>query len=164
DGEMACGEFGSGRMAEPNEIADAIENVLSIAEVGSLSGVKALVTAGPAQEPFDPLRFIANRSAGQQGCAVAGRLAGVRRGTTLVSGPVEIVPPSRVKLLKVETAREMLAACLSILPVDVAVCTAAVADWRPEIVANSKIKKGDHAPSVKLVSNPDILSTIAHEA
>ena len=164
DGEMACGEFGPGRMAEPNEIVVAIEQALGLPATAPLSGVKALVTAGPTQEPFDPVRFIANRSSGKQGYAIAGALADAGAETTLVSGPVEIAPPSHVKLLKVQTAREMLAACHSILPVDVAVCTAAVADWRPEIAANNKIKKSEKVPSVKLVPNPDILSTLSHEA
>jgi phosphopantothenoylcysteine decarboxylase/phosphopantothenate--cysteine ligase len=164
DGEMACGEFGPGRMAEPNEIADAIEAAL--AAPGPLSGVKALVTAGPTQEPLDPVRFIANRSSGKQGYAIADALARAGAETILVSGPVEIAAPSRVKLLRVETAREMLAACESVLPVDVAVCTAAVADWRPEIAANQKIKKSENAqaPSIKLTPNPDILATLSQGA
>jgi len=163
DGEMACGEFGPGRMAEPNEIADAIERTLAAATPGPLSGVKALVTAGPTHEPMDPVRFIANRSSGKQGYAIARALALAGADTILVSGPVELSAPPRVKLLKVETAREMLAACQSVLPVDVAVCTAAVADWRPEIAANNKIKKADDvsAPTVKLTPNPDILATLS---
>ncbi|HEV2650343.1 MAG TPA: bifunctional phosphopantothenoylcysteine decarboxylase/phosphopantothenate--cysteine ligase CoaBC, partial [Rhizomicrobium sp.] len=124
DGEMACGEYGPGRMAEPQEIADAIERAFSA--TGALAGVKALVTAGPTQEPLDPVRFIANRSSGKQGYAIARALADAGAETTLVSGPVELAAPAGVKLLKVTTAREMLAACESVLPVDVAVLTAAV--------------------------------------
>jgi phosphopantothenoylcysteine decarboxylase / phosphopantothenate---cysteine ligase len=162
DGEMACGEFGPGRMAEPNEIADAIEAAL--AAPGPLAGIKALVTAGPTQEPLDPVRFIANRSSGKQGYAIAGALARAGAETILVSGPVEIAAPARVKLVKVQTAREMLVACESALPVDVAVFTAAVADWRPDIVFNNKMKKreGGSVPDIKLAANPDILHSIAH--
>ena len=165
DGEMACGEFGPGRMAEPLEIVAAIENALA-EKSGQLSGVKALVTAGPTHEPLDPVRFIANRSSGKQGYAIADALAQAGADTTLVSGPVEIAPPLRVKLVKVQTAREMLAACESALPADVAVFTAAVADWRPEAVLNSKMKKreGGSVPDLKLAQNPDILATIAHGA
>ncbi|HUJ03410.1 MAG TPA: bifunctional phosphopantothenoylcysteine decarboxylase/phosphopantothenate--cysteine ligase CoaBC [Rhizomicrobium sp.] len=164
DGEMACGEFGPGRMAEPLAIAAAIENAL--AAPGPLSGIKALVTAGPTHEPLDPVRFIANRSSGKQGYAIAGALAAAGADTTLVSGPVEIVAPSNVRLLKVQTAREMLAACESVLPVDVGVFAAAVADWRPELAANSKIKKTESgaSPGVNLVANPDILAAIARGA
>jgi phosphopantothenoylcysteine decarboxylase/phosphopantothenate--cysteine ligase len=162
DGEMACGEFGPGRMAEPLEIVAAIENALAMP--GPLAGVKALVTAGPTQEPLDPVRYIANRSSGKQGYAIADALANAGAETILVSGPVNIAPPSRVKLIKVETAREMLAACESVLPVDVAVCAAAVADWRPEICTNGKIKKtaGAPPPSVALAANPDILATLSN--
>src|SRR5690242_13066137 len=129
EGNMACGEFGSGRMAEPEEIVTAIEAALS-ESVGPLGGVKALVTAGPTQEPLDPVRFLANRSSGKQGYAIAGALADAGAETTLVSGPVEIAPPWRAQLVKVQTAREMLAACEAALPTDIAVFTAAVSDWR----------------------------------
>ncbi len=164
DGEMACGEFGPGRMAEPLTIVAAIENALAM--LGPLTGMKALVTAGPTQEPLDPVRYIANRSSGKQGYAIADALAHAGAETILVSGPVAIAPPPRVKLIKVETAREMLAACESVFPVDVAVCAAAVADWRPEIIANGKIKKsvGAPPPSVALTANPDILATLAKGA
>jgi phosphopantothenoylcysteine decarboxylase/phosphopantothenate--cysteine ligase len=162
DGEMACGEFGPGRMAEPLEIAGTIENFFASGAHGALSGLKALVTAGPTQEPLDPVRFIANRSSGKQGYAIADALARAGAQTTLVSGPVEIAAPAGVRLLKVTTAREMLAACESALPADVAVCTAAVADWRPETLANHKIKKEKDAgtPTLRLVENPDILATL----
>ncbi len=165
EGDMACGEFGPGRMAEPDEIVAAIEAAFS-ESASPLAGVKALVTAGPTQEPLDPVRFLANRSSGKQGYAIAGALADAGAETTLVSGPVEIAAPARVKLLKVQTAREMLATCESVLPVDVAVFTAAVSDWRPEPMFNSKLKKreGGSAPDLKLSANPDILATIAHGA
>jgi phosphopantothenoylcysteine decarboxylase/phosphopantothenate--cysteine ligase len=163
-GEMACGEYGPGRMAEPDEIITAIGEMFAEVPSGPLAGVKALVTAGPTQEPFDPVRFIANRSSGKQGYAIAGALADAGAETILVSGPVDIAAPSRVKLVKVQTAREMLAACDSALPVDIAVFTAAVSDWRPEIVANTKIKKLENAspPQIRLAQNPDILATISH--
>src|SRR5689334_20818243 len=162
EGDMACGEFGPGRMAEPDEITDAVASYFNTDE-HALDGLKALVTAGPTQEPLDPVRFIANRSSGKQGYAIAGALARAGASTVLVSGPVEIEPPSGVRLLKVTTAREMLAACEASLPADVAVCTAAVADWRPEIAANNKIKKEKDAssPTLRLVENPDILATLA---
>jgi phosphopantothenoylcysteine decarboxylase / phosphopantothenate---cysteine ligase len=166
DGEMACGEFGPGRMAEPSEIVAAIEKALSASTNAPLAGFKALVTAGPTQEPLDPVRFISNHSSGKQGYAIAAALASSGAETTLVSGPVEIAPPSNVKLLKVTTALEMMSACDSALPVDIAVCTAAVADWRPTALANSKIKKSEDAapPVVQLTPNPDILATLSHGA
>ncbi|HUJ47804.1 MAG TPA: bifunctional phosphopantothenoylcysteine decarboxylase/phosphopantothenate--cysteine ligase CoaBC [Rhizomicrobium sp.] len=164
DGEMACGEFGPGRMAEPDEIVDAIARALAADVQGPLAGVSALVTAGPTQEPLDPVRFLANRSSGKQGYAIADALAQAGAKTTLVSGPVDIAAPANVKLFKVQTAREMMAACESVLPVDVAVFTAAVSDWRPEIAANSKMKKSGAPPAIKLAENPDILSTVSHSA
>jgi len=161
DGEMACGEFGPGRMAEPMEIVAAIQKQLG--GPGALSGLKALITAGPTQEPMDPVRYIANRSSGRQGYAIAEALARAGAQTVLVSGPVELAAPAGVKLWKVTTAREMLAACESELPADIAVMTAAVADWRPDIAANSKLKKSTDrvVPLVKLVENPDILAALA---
>ena len=165
EGDMACGEFGFGRMSEPLEIAQAIESYFGQGG-GALSGLRALVTAGPTQEPLDPVRFIANRSSGKQGYAIAHALAAAGAETTLVSGPVELAAPSGVKLLKVTTAREMLAACENALPADVAVMTAAVADWRPQIALNSKIKKeaGAAAPAIQMTENPDILATLAKHA
>ncbi len=162
DGDMACGEFGPGRMAEPLEIVAAIEKMLEV-RGGALDGFKALVTAGPTQEPLDPVRFLANRSSGKQGYAIADALARAGADTVLISGPVEIAPPSNVTLRKVVTAREMLAACEAELPADIAVMSAAVADWRPDIAANSKIKKDtEHkAPAIRLIENPDILATLA---
>jgi len=164
DGEMACGEFGPGRMAEPLEIVAAIEQAL--AAKGALAGVKALVTAGPTREPVDPVRFLANHSSGKQGYAIAEALARAGAHTTLISGPVGIAAPDGVKLQRVTTAREMLAACEAALPADVLVMAAAVADWRPDIAANSKIKKSTDrvVPLIKLVENPDILAILAQSA
>ncbi|MBS0282460.1 MAG: bifunctional phosphopantothenoylcysteine decarboxylase/phosphopantothenate--cysteine ligase CoaBC [Proteobacteria bacterium] len=163
EGEMACGEFGPGRMAEPLEIVAAVEQAFKV-RGGPLDGFKALVTAGPTQEPLDPVRFIANRSSGKQGYAIADALAAAGADTVLVSGPVDIAAPSHVRLVKVTTARDMLAACEAELPADIAVMSAAVADWRPDIAADSKIKKdADHRiPALRLVENPDILATLGH--
>jgi phosphopantothenoylcysteine decarboxylase/phosphopantothenate--cysteine ligase len=165
DGEMACGEFGPGRMAEPLEIVAAIERALAMTG-GPLQGLKALVTAGPTREPVDPVRFLANHSSGKQGYAIADALARAGAETTLISGPVEIAAPHGVKLQRVTTAREMLAAVEVALPADIAVMAAAVADWRPDIAANSKIKKTTDrvVPLIKLVENPDILATLAQHA
>jgi phosphopantothenoylcysteine decarboxylase / phosphopantothenate---cysteine ligase len=165
DGEMACGEFGPGRMAEPLEIVAAIES--AFARSGApLAGTRALVTAGPTHEPLDPVRFLGNRSSGKQGYAIADAFVRAGAETFLVSGPVDLAPPARAKLYRVETAREMMAACESALPVDVAVFTAAVADWRPSVAANHKMKKqaGAPPPSVTLEANPDILATISQGA
>jgi len=160
EGAMACNEYGFGRMAEPEEILAAVEKLL--ARPGPLSGKKALVTAGPTHEPLDPVRFLANRSSGKQGYAIAAALAAAGAETVLVSGPVELPAPAGVKRIRVETALQMLEACRAALPVDVAVCTAAVADWRPETAAGRKIKKSAAgAPEVKLVANPDILAALA---
>jgi len=162
EGEMACGEFGPGRMAEPLEIVGAVQTALALA--GPLRGVKALVTAGPTREPVDPVRFLANHSSGKQGYAIAEALVRAGADTTLISGPVSLAAPSGVKLTRVVTAEEMLAACQAALPADVLVMAAAVADWRPDIAANSKLKKSADrvVPLIKLVENPDILTTIAH--
>jgi phosphopantothenoylcysteine decarboxylase/phosphopantothenate--cysteine ligase len=133
--------------------------------------VKALVTAGPTREPVDPVRFLANHSSGKQGYAIAQALARAGAQTTLISGPVSLAAPDGVKLQRVTTAREMLAACEAALPADVLVMAAAVADWRPDIAANSKIKKSAAnfanervVPLIKLVENPDILATLAQSA
>jgi phosphopantothenoylcysteine decarboxylase/phosphopantothenate--cysteine ligase len=161
EGEMACGEFGPGRMAEPDQIVRAIET--SFARERPLLGRKALVTAGPTREALDPVRFLSNHSSGKQGYAIAQALADAGAETTLVSGPVEIAPPPQVRLVKVETAREMLSACERALPVDVAVFVAAVADWRPEAAAERKMKKSENAdpPQLRLVRNPDVLATLS---
>ena len=172
-GDMACGEFGPGRMAEPAEIVGAIEaifgggapaviEVASAAENRPLIGRRALVTSGPTREAIDPVRYIANRSSGRQGHAIAGALARLGADTTLVSGPTQLADPSGVTVVGVESARDMLAACEKALPVDIAVCAAAVADWRMADQAAQKIKKnGKGPPRLELVENPDILATLA---
>jgi phosphopantothenoylcysteine decarboxylase/phosphopantothenate--cysteine ligase len=162
-GEMAeRGEAGPGRMAEPTEIAAAAEALLRAD--GPLSGRRVLVTSGPTHEPIDPVRFIANRSSGKQGHAIAAAAAAAGATVTLVSGPVEIPDPPGVKAVKVETARQMLDAVETALPADVAVFAAAVADWRVERPSASKIKKqeGGQPQHLGLIENPDILATIAH--
>ncbi len=163
EGDMACGEFGPGRMAEPAEIANAIEGCFVSHASGRLSNLNALVTAGPTHEPLDPVRYIANRSSGKQGYAIAGALARLGANVTLVSGPTNLASPPGVKLLRVETARQMLEAVETSLPVDVAVFCAAVADYRPEIETSHKIKKERGGlSSIALAENPDILKTISH--
>lgn len=162
-GEMAeRGEVGPGRMAEPGEILDAILRLLAPRDL-PLSGRRALVTAGPTHEPIDPVRYIANRSSGKQGYAIAAALADLGADVTLVSGPTSLVDPKRTRTIRVETAREMLAAVEAALPADVAVFAAAVADWRVASAADEKIKKtaGASAPTLSMVENPDILKTIA---
>lgn len=160
EGDMACGEFGMGRMAEPEEIFAAISAHFND---GCLAGKTALVTAGPTHEPIDPVRYLANRSSGKQGFAIAAALAGLGAKVTLISGPVNITAPTGVELLQVETAREMLSATQKSLPVDVAIFTAAVADWRANKAVDQKIKKqvGEPIPEIKLIENPDILATIS---
>jgi len=161
-GALADGEFGPGRLAEPHEIVAAIEGLL--APDTRLAGLKALVTAGPTHEPIDPVRYIANRSSGKQGYAIASALADAGAETVLVSGPSELAAPARTKLVRVETARQMWTACEAQLPADIAVCSAAVADWRPEIAANSKLKKRDAPSTIKLAENPDILAGLARHS
>ena len=166
DGDMACGEFGPGRMAEPAEILAAIDAHFSENEFSGnppLKGRHILVTSGPTHEPIDPVRYLANRSSGKQGHAIATALARMGADVTLVSGPTNLTAPAGVTLKRVETAREMLAACEAALPADVAICAAAVADWRVDIDATQKIKKeaGAATPSLTLVENPDILATIS---
>jgi phosphopantothenoylcysteine decarboxylase/phosphopantothenate--cysteine ligase len=160
EGDMACGEYGFGRMAEPDEILAAIKKKLGEPDI--LKGIRALVTSGPTHEPIDPVRYIANRSSGKQGHAIAAALAGLGAETTLVAGPTAQADPRGVTVIHVEAAQEMLAACEGALPVDVAVFAAAVADWRADAPANAKLKKnGEDATDLKLVQNPDILATIA---
>jgi phosphopantothenoylcysteine decarboxylase / phosphopantothenate---cysteine ligase len=161
-GEMAeRGEAGFGRMAEPLEIAAAAEAMLRVA--GPLAGTRVLVTSGPTHEPIDPVRFIANRSSGKQGHAIAAAAAAAGADVVLVSGPVDVPDPPGMAVVKVETANEMLAAAETALPVDVAVFAAAVADWRVERVSRGKIKKQQGEPrALALVENPDILATIGH--
>ena len=162
EGAMACNEFGPGRLAEPPEILAAIESLLSPAS-RPLSGRHAIVTSGPTHEPIDPVRYIANRSSGRQGHAIAAALAALGARVTLVSGPVNVPDPAGVSVRHVETAAQMLDACQTALPADIAVFAAAVADWRMDQAATGKIKKqpGAAPPSLHLVPNPDILATIA---
>jgi phosphopantothenoylcysteine decarboxylase / phosphopantothenate---cysteine ligase len=160
EGDLACGEVGPGRMAEPEQILEAI--AAHFRDAGRLSGHSALVTSGPTHEAIDPVRYIANRSSGRQGHAIAAALAALGAEVTLVSGPTALPDPAGVRMAKVETARQMLEACLAALPVEVAVCAAAVADWRPAEAAGAKIKKtGGPAPKLALLANPDILKTLA---
>jgi phosphopantothenoylcysteine decarboxylase / phosphopantothenate---cysteine ligase len=163
-GKMAEPESGPGRMAEPNEIADAVERLLAEASgARALAGRRVLVTSGPTHEPIDPVRYIANRSSGRQGHAIAAAAAQAGATVTLVSGPVAIPDPPGVAVVRVESAREMLAAVEAALPADIAVFAAAVADWRPEREAGAKkIKKDGTGPApLPLVENPDILATVA---
>ncbi len=161
DGVMACNEFGPGRLAEPPQILAAIEALLGTPV--RLAGLRALVTAGPTHEPIDPVRYIANRSSGRQGYAIAACLAAQGAQVTLVSGPTALDAPPGVARIGVETASEMLAACLAALPADVAVMSAAVGDWRAETAAASKLKKRPGAPPAPLglALNDDILARIA---
>ncbi|APG89695.1 bifunctional phosphopantothenoylcysteine decarboxylase/phosphopantothenate--cysteine ligase CoaBC [Sinorhizobium americanum] len=164
-GEMAeRGEAGEGRMAEPLEIVAAIEGLLAGAK--PLAGRKAIVTSGPTHEPIDPVRYIANRSSGKQGHAIAAALARLGADVTLVCGPVAIPDPAGVQLVRVERAAEMRDAVVAALPADVAVMVAAVADWRVASAAGNKIKKrpGEAPPPLQLAENPDILKTIGHHA
>jgi len=159
-GPLAEGESGMGRLAEPLEIVAAIEAFF--AGSGRLKGRRALVTSGPTHEPIDPVRYIANRSSGKQGHAIAAALAGLGAETVLVSGPSREPDPPSVRTVHVETARDMLAACEAALPVDVAVCAAAVADWRVAAAAEQKLKKDAGAPpALVLAENPDILKTLS---
>ena len=159
DGAMACGEYGPGRMAEPEAILAAI---LAALADGPLKGRRAIVTAGPTAEPLDPVRLITNRSSGKQGYAIAAALAALGADVTLVSGPTALPSPPGVRRLGIETAEEMLSACEASLPADIAVCVAAVADWRPETCGELKLKKAaGRPPAIKLVENPDILATLS---
>ncbi|RFD19282.1 bifunctional phosphopantothenoylcysteine decarboxylase/phosphopantothenate--cysteine ligase CoaBC [Komagataeibacter melaceti] len=159
-GRMACNETGPGRMAEPDAILAAI--MARLEGERPLTGRTALVTAGPTHEPVDPVRYIANRSSGTQGYAIAAALAAAGADVTLVSGPTTLPDPPGVRTVRVETAREMLAACMACLPCDIAVCTAAVADWHV-VPAAQKIKKTtpDAVPTLQLLPNPDILATLS---
>jgi len=160
EGPMACGEFGLGRMAEPDVIAEAILGFFNAHR--PLAGKRALVTSGPTHEDIDPVRYIANQSSGKQGHAIAQALADAGADTLLVSGPTHEPDPSGVRSSHVRTAREMLTACEAALPVDIVVCAAAVADWRVKSVAREKLKKnGKGAPVLELEENPDILGTLS---
>ena len=163
DGAMACGEFGPGRMAEPDVIFEAVMAALRGNDrSGPLAGRHVLVTAGPTAEPIDPVRVLTNRSSGKQGYAIAAALAGLGARVTLVSGPTALAAPPGVDRVDVETALEMAAACQDALPADAAVCVAAVSDWRPDTASPLKLKKGaGGAPTLALVENPDILAGLS---
>jgi phosphopantothenoylcysteine decarboxylase/phosphopantothenate--cysteine ligase len=169
EGAMACGEFGPGRMAEPAAIFAAVMAALASRDTPAsgpaprpLAGRHAVVTAGPTAEPIDPVRVLTNRSSGKQGYAIAGALADLGARVTLVSGPTALAAPPGVERVLVETALQMRAACLAALPADVAVCVAAVSDWRAATVLPVKHKKGAGGPPVMaLVENPDILAGLS---
>ena len=159
DGSMACGEFGPGRMSEVPEIIAAVEAALSD---GPLKGKHVLVTSGPTHEPIDPVRYIANRSSGAQGTAIARALAGLGAEVTFVTGPATTPPPDGVRVIRVETARQMLQAVQQALPAEAAIFAAAVADWRVENAADCKMKKTrDGTPALEFAENPDILATVS---
>lgn len=171
DGEMACGEFGPGRMVEPLEIVAAVENALAsstqipLSGTGALAGRKVIITSGPTHEPIDPVRYIANRSSGKQGHAIAAAAARAGAQVVLVSGPVSVPDPSGVTVHHVETAREMLAAVEAAMPADVFIGAAAVADWRIENAGVQKMKKSaSGAPSLQFSENPDILAQVSAKA
>jgi phosphopantothenoylcysteine decarboxylase/phosphopantothenate--cysteine ligase len=161
-GDMACGEYGAGRMAEPAEILVAIDRHLSD---GPLRGRRILVTSGPTHEPIDPVRYIANRSSGAQGAAIAAALRDLGAHVVFVTGPADVPPPSGVEVVRVESAADMLRETTAALPVDAAVFAAAVADWRVSSASGSKIKKVNGAlPELRLAENPDILATVSQMA
>jgi len=161
EGDMACGEYGMGRMSEPLEIVEALQSFFR--EGSRLSGRRALVTSGPTYEAIDPVRYIANRSSGKQGHAIAEALTRLGSETTLVTGPTRLPDPPGVNVVHVESARQMLGACEAALPADIAVCAAAVADWRVAAEAGEKLKKvpGEGPPPLVMTENPDILSTLS---
>jgi phosphopantothenoylcysteine decarboxylase/phosphopantothenate--cysteine ligase len=160
-GNMVCGEFGMGRMSNPLDILTELETFFATRQ--PLKGKRALVTSGPTYEAIDPVRFIGNRSSGKQGHAIARALGALGCQTTLISGPTQQPDPAGVLVIHVESAQEMLSACETALPVDIAVCTAAVSDWRVDSKVLLKIKKIANAapPNLKLTENPDILATIS---
>lgn len=159
DGDMACGEFGPGRMAEPLEIVSAIEAQL---HDGPLKGKRVLVTSGPTHEPIDPVRYIANRSSGAQGTAIARALSALGADVIFVTGPADVPPPDGVQVIAIQTAQEMLEAVQTALPVDAGVFAAAVADWRVNGASTRKLKKSkDGLPVLEFVENPDILKTVS---
>jgi phosphopantothenoylcysteine decarboxylase / phosphopantothenate---cysteine ligase len=161
EGDMACGEHGPGRMSEPEAIVGAVEAALA-ATSGPLAGLHVIVTSGPTHEPIDPVRYIANRSSGKQGQAIAVAAARAGARVTLVTGPVNLPDPAGVDIRRVETAREMLTAVDAALPADVFIGAAAVADWRVEAASDKiKKKKGGAPPALALVENPDILADVA---
>lgn len=160
EGAMACGEFGPGRMAEPEAILAAIRAAFA---PGPLAGRHVVLTSGPTHEPIDPVRYIANRSSGAQGAALAAALAALGARVTFVTGPASVPPPEGAGVVRVETAREMLAAVEAALPADAMVCAAAVADWRVTNASGSKVKKDGSGslPTLALAENPDILATVS---
>lgn len=160
EGAMACGEFGPGRMSEPLEIVAAVEAALMD---GPLKGKHVLVTSGPTHEPIDPVRYIANRSSGAQGTALARALAALGADVTFVTGPADVAPPDGVNVVPVQTAQQMLDAVNAALPADAAIFAAAVADWRVASASNSKIKKDQKGslPVLEFAENPDILATVS---
>ena len=158
-GDMACGEFGEGRMAEPTKILSSIQEHFTNA--GRLDGMRALVTSGPTYEPIDPVRFIANRSSGKQGHAIASTLARFGAKTTLVTGPTSEPDPSGVDVIHIETATQMLEACENSPPAKIAICAAAVSDWRVQKAPGQKIKKNGEALNLTFTENPDILKVLA---
>lgn len=160
EGAMACGEFGPGRMSEPLEIVAGIEAALVD---GPLKGKHILITSGPTHEPIDPVRYIANRSSGAQGTAIASALAGLGADVTFVTGPADVPPPAGVNVIPVQSAQDMLAAVEDALPADAAVFAAAVADWRVVSASSSKIKKDAKGslPVLEFAENPDILKTVS---
>ena len=162
-GDMACGEYGYGRMSEPEQMADAIAGLLNTTQ--DLAGRRAVVTAGPTREALDPVRYVSNHSSGKQGYAVAESLAARGADVTLVSGPTALPPPALVTRVDVTSARDMLEAVEAALPADIFIGVAAVADWGVEAPAQTKIKKSKHgAPSIPWSENPDILGTVASHA
>lgn len=159
EGGMACGEYGPGRMAEPAEIVAAVEAKLS---GGPLAGKRIVVTSGPTHEPIDPVRYIANRSSGAQGTAIATALAALGAQVVFVTGPADVPPPPGVEVIAVETAQQMLQAVEGALPADAGVFAAAVADWRVASASDRKLKKSrDGMPSLEFAENPDILKTVS---
>jgi phosphopantothenoylcysteine decarboxylase/phosphopantothenate--cysteine ligase len=160
EGEMACGEYGPGRMAEPALIVDAISAALG---GGALAGKHVIVTSGPTHEPIDPVRYIANRSSGTQGTALAAALRDLGARVTFVTGPAAVLPPSGVDVVRVETAAEMAAAVDAALPADAAVMAAAVADWRVANASGQKLKKdgSGKAPTLEFAENVDILASVS---
>lgn len=162
EGDMACGEFGPGRMAEAIDIADAVEAYFAKASNGPLTGKRIVLTAGPTHEPLDPVRYIANRSSGKQGYAIAAALRNLGADVVLITGPTNITPPKGVELIRVQTAREMMVATEKALPADCAICCAAVADYRPATETDHKIKKERGGlTNIQVTENPDILKTIS---
>ena len=161
EGDMACGEWGMGRMSEPEQIVTALEDFFRQGLI--LNGTRALITSGPTHEAIDPVRYLANRSSGKQGHAIAAALARLGSRATLVSGPTGQPDPAGVEIIKVENAVQMFDACTQALPANVAVMAAAVSDWRPDQAATGKIKRapGAKAPSLRLVENPDILASLS---